>query len=324
MGASSHDAAPAFGIDPLNPKQRKMAIGALLAVTCVWGATFIWMKQALNALQPEIETYGNTRVVAVLVAARFAVAAVLMFALFPKARAALTDSEQWGGGAILGGLMLVGFVTQMVGLDEINPAVSAFLTSLYVVFTALITVAMTKKRPSRVLILGVVLATFGAGFIQGPPHLTWGLGEILTVFCAVFFALHIIYTQKITRAMDPIGVTLTSFTVVAIGAVALTFILGGGRTSKEWSFIFADGVLIPVLCLGIGGSLFCLLLLNMFQRYLHPIQAAIIYAFEPVWATIYGLGLDLVEWSTWIFVGGSALFLGNIVVEFFTPGDSED
>ena len=119
MGDSSHDAAPAFGIDPLNPKQRKMAIGALLAVTCVWGATFIWMKQALNALQPEIETYGNTRVVAVLVAARFAVAAVLMFALFPKARAALTDSEQWGGGAILGGLMLVGFVTQMVGLDEI-------------------------------------------------------------------------------------------------------------------------------------------------------------------------------------------------------------
>ena len=311
------------GIEPLSPRQRKIAIAALLVVTSVWGATFIWMKQALNELQPEIETYGSNKVVGVLVAARFAIAAVVMFAFFPKARAALRQPEQWKGGAVLGGLMLVGFVTQMIGLDEINPAVSAFLTSLYVVFTALITILMTKSQPSRVLMFGVLLATFGAGFIQGPPHLTWGFGEALTVVCAVFFALHIIYTQKITQAMDPVGVTQTSFAVVALGAVLMTLLLGGGRSMAEWDFVFDDGVFLPVLCLGIGGSFFCLLLLNMYQRYLHPIQAAIIYAFEPVWATMYGLGLDLVDWSSWILVGGGALFLGNIVVELFTHADSE-
>ena len=315
------DSAP--GIEPLAPRQRKIAIAALLVVTSVWGATFIWMKQALNELQPEIETYGSNKVVGVLVAARFAIAAVVMFAFFPKARAALRQPEQWKGGAVLGGLMLVGFVTQMIGLDEINPAVSAFLTSLYVVFTALITILMTKSQPSRVLMFGVLLATFGAGFIQGPPHLTWGFGEALTVVCAVFFALHIIYTQKITQAMDPVGVTQTSFAVVALGAVLMTLLLGGGRSMAEWDFVFDDGVFLPVLCLGIGGSFFCLLLLNMYQRYLHPIQAAIIYAFEPVWATMYGLGLDLVDWSSWILVGGGALFLGNIVVELFTHADSE-
>lgn len=324
MGGAVESTIDALTVDPGAPNQRKIAIAALLVVTSVWGATFIWMKQALNALQPEIETYGSNRVVGVLVAARFAIAALVMFFFFSKARKALLEPEQWKGGAILGGLMLIGFVTQMVGLDEINPAVSAFLTSLYVVFTAIITIFMTKKRPSRVLLFGVVLATFGAGFIQGPPHLTWGFGEALTVVCAVFFALHIIYTQKITQEMDPIGVTQTSFAVVALGAVAMTLVLGGGRTLDEWSFIVDDGVLIPVLCLGIGGSFFCLLLLNMFQRYLHPIQAAIIYAFEPVWATMYGLGLDLVDWSTWILVGGGALFLGNIVVELFTHGDEEE
>lgn len=324
MGETQQGPSEGFSVEPLDPSQRKVAIAALLVVTSVWGATFIWMKQALNELQPEIETYGSNRVVGVLVAARFAIAAIVMFAFFPKARAALREVEQWKGGAVLGGLMLIGFVTQMIGLDEINPAVSAFLTSLYVVFTAIITILMTKARPSRVLIFGVVLATFGAGFIQGPPHLTWGFGEALTVICAVFFALHIIYTQKITQVMEPIGVTQTSFAVVALGAIVLTFLFGGGRTVDEWSFIFDDGVFIPVLCLGIGGSFFCLLLLNMFQRYLHPIQAAIIYAFEPVWATMYGLGLDLVDWSPWILLGGGALFLGNIVVEVFTHGDSEE
>lgn len=309
---------------PLAPNQRKRAIAALLVVTSVWGATFIWMKQALNELQPEIEAYGSNRVVGVLVAARFAIAALVMVIFFPKARAALRDKEQWKGGALLGGVMLVGFVTQMIGLDEINPAVSAFLTSLYVVFTALITIFMTKSQPSRVLMFGVLLTTFGAGFIQGPPHLTWGFGEIMTVVCAVFFALHIIYTQRITQVMDPVGVTQTSFAVVALGAVAMVLLLGGGRSIEEWRFIFADGVFLPVLCLGIGGSFFCLLLLNMYQRYLHPIQAAIIYALEPVWATAYGLGLGLVDWSTWILIGGGALFLGNIVVELFTHSDSEE
>ena len=320
--AVGHDAQ--LAMTPFAPHQRKRAIGALLVVTSVWGATFIWMKQALNELQPEIEAYGSNRVVGVLVAARFAIAALVMVIFFPKARAALRDKEQWKGGALLGGVMLVGFVTQMIGLDEINPAVSAFLTSLYVVFTALITIFMTKSQPSRVLMFGVLLATFGAGFIQGPPHLTWGFGEVMTVVCAVFFALHIIYTQRITQVMDPVGVTQTSFAVVALGAMAMVFLLGGGRSIEEWRFIFADGVLIPVLCLGIGGSFFCLLLLNMYQRYLHPIQAAIIYALEPVWATTYGLGLGLVDWSLWILIGGGALFMGNIVVELFTHADSEE
>ena len=320
--AVGHDAQ--LAMTPCAQHQRKRAIGALLVVTSVWGATFIWMKQALNELQPEIEAYGSNRVVGVLVAARFAIAALVMVIFFPKARAALRDKEQWKGGALLGGVMLVGFVTQMIGLDEINPAVSAFLTSLYVVFTALITILMTKSQPSRVLMFGVLLATFGAGFIQGPPHLTWGFGEVMTVVCAVFFALHIIYTQRITQVMDPVGVTQTSFAVVALGAVAMVLLLGGGRSIEEWRFIFADGVFIPVLCLGIGGSFFCLLLLNMYQRYLHPIQAAIIYALEPVWATTYGLGLGLVDWSTWILIGGGALFLGNIVVELFTHADSEE
>lgn len=324
MGESAVGHGAQLTMPRFPPNQRKRAIAALLVVTSVWGATFIWMKQALNALQPEIEAYGSNRVVGVLVAARFAIAALVMVVFFPKARAALRDKEQWKGGALLGGVMLVGFVTQMIGLDEINPAVSAFLTSLYVVFTALITIFMTKSQPSRVLMFGVLLATFGAGFIQGPPHLTWGFGEVMTVVCAVFFALHIIYTQRITQVMDPVGVTQTSFAVVALGAMTMVLLLGGGRSIEEWRFIFAEGVFIPVLCLGIGGSFFCLLLLNMYQRYLHPIQAAIIYALEPVWATTYGLGLGLVDWSFWILIGGGALFLGNIVVELFTHADSEE
>ena len=294
---------------------RRKATWGLLAVTFAWGATFIWMKQAMNAIQPEIEAYGRTPVVATLVGGRFLIAFIALFLISREARSALRDQQLWKGGAILGGILLVGFITQMIGLDSITPSTSAFLTSLYVVFTALITTTLTGQKVTRTMILGVALATFGAGFIEGPPHLSWGAGEVLTVFCAFFFALHILYTQKITEEMSPIGVTSTSFLIVVIGSLVVAILTAGTSTTDALSVVTNNGVILPLLCLGLIGSLFALLLLNMLQRFLHPVQAAIIYALEPVWATIFALGLGMTSWTDWIAVGGGALLIGNLMVE---------
>tara|TARA_B100001741_G_scaffold154081_1_gene127237 strand:+ start:1686 stop:2666 length:981 start_codon:yes stop_codon:yes gene_type:complete len=303
-------------------KQRQIAILALLAVTLVWGATFIWMKQALDELDTEKAALGTNGVVATLVFARFAIAAIMMLLFFKKARTSLGDKQIWQDGFILGVLMFIAYLSQMIGLDDIDPSVSAFLTSLYVVFTALISSIYNLRLPTKIMILGVGLATFGAGFIQGPPHLTWGVAEFITVFCALLFALHILFTQHITTRRDPIAVSTTSFIVVTLCSAITVFLLGDGTNMEQWNLIFSDGVLVPVLLLGVGGSFFCLLFLNMYQRYLHPIQAAIIYALEPVWATVYGLHLEMVEWSIWILIGGGALFIGNIIVELLSNEES--
>ena len=303
---------------------RRRAVWGLLVVTIVWGATFIWMKQAMNALQSEIDFYGQTAVVSVLVGGRFLIAAIALFIGSSKARAALREKELWSGGTVLGLILLVGFTTQMVGIDTISPSTSAFLTSLYVVFTAMISTKMTGQPVTRMMIAGVLLATFGAGFIEGPPHLSWGKGEILTVICAFFFALHIIFTQSITQRMDPLGVTITSFLIVSIGSLAVSFLMGGEDTFKLWELTLQQDVLVPLLCLGLLGSLFALLLLNLLQRHLHPVQAAIIYGLEPVWATMFALGLGLTEWTGWIAVGGSALLLGNVLVELRQSAPKEE
>ena len=75
-----------------------------------------------------------------------------------------------------------------------------------------------------------------------------------------------------------------------------------------------DGVIIPLLCLGLFGSLACILMLNVFQKHLNPTHAAIIYSFEPVWATLYGWQQDLVDISIWLLMG-LLLLLGNVIVE---------
>ena len=115
--------------------------------------------------------------------------------------------------------------------------------------------------------------------------------------------------------MSPIGVTSTSFLIVAMGSLVVAILTAGSSTSDVLSVVANDGVILPLLCLGLIGSLFALLLLNLLQRFLHPVQAAIIYALEPVWATIFALGLGMTSWTGWIAVGGGALLIGNLMVE---------
>ena len=292
-------------------KRQQAALG-LFSVTLLWGGTFVWMKQALNSLDGELTQYTTAGVVGVIVCSRFLIAFVALLPFSSEARRALTSKEDWKGGFILGGLMLAGFVLQMIGIESVSPSVSAFLTSLYVVFTAILSVKISDRKPTRMMVLGVGLATIGAGFIDGPPHIVWGLGELLTVICAFFFALHIIYTDKITKQLNPIAVTSTSFAVLVVGAGIVALI--ASRDAMVFKSAWQDGVIIPLLCLGLFGSLACILMLNAFQRHLNPTHAAIIYSFEPVWATLYGWQQGLVEVSIWLTMG-LLLLLGNIIVE---------
>ena len=270
------------------------------------------MKQAMNSLDTEPSTYSTAGVVGAIVCFRFLIAFIALLPFSSVARTALTSKEDWKGGLILGGLMLPGFVLQMIGISSVDPSVSAFLTSLYVVFTAILSVKISDRRPTRMMIVGVGLATLGAGFIDGPPHIVWGTGELLTVACAFFFALHIIYTDRITKKLNPIAVTSTSFAVLVVGAGTIAIFYSGDIMVFESAW--QDGVIIPLLCLGLFGSLACILMLNVFQKHLNPTHAAIIYSFEPVWATIYGWQQDLVPISAWLLMG-LLLLLGNIIVE---------
>ena len=297
---------------------RRQAVIGLFFVTLLWGGTFVWMKQAMNSLEVELDEYSKAGVVGIIVATRFLIAFVALLPFSSRARAALTSKEDWKGGLILGSLMLAGFVLQMIGIESVTPSVSAFLTSLYVVFTAILSVKISDRKPTRMMIAGVLLATLGAGFIDGPPHIVWGTGEILTVMCAFFFALHIIYTDSITKKLVPLAVTSTSFAVLVVGASIFALIASGDPMVAEVAW--QDGVVVPLLCLGLFGSLACILMLNAFQKYLNPTHAAIIYSFEPVWATLYGWYEGMIDVSIWLTMG-ILLLIGNIIVELDESGD---
>ena len=152
---------------------RRQAVFGLFLVTLLWGGTFVWMKQAMNSLDSELDQYSTAGVVGVIVASRFLIAFLALLPFSSKARAALASKEDWKGGLILGSLMLAGFILQMIGIDSVSPSVSAFLTSLYVVFTAILSVKISDRKPTRMMIAGVALATIGPD-LSTARHILYG------------------------------------------------------------------------------------------------------------------------------------------------------
>ncbi|CAI8312523.1 MAG: Uncharacterised protein [Marine Group II euryarchaeote MED-G33] len=298
-------------------KAIRKATLALLGVTVLWGGTFIWMQQSLNAAAAALPNIPEDDVVVFFVMMRFILAAIVLVAIIPRARAGFAKSEVWKGGAWLGLIVWGGFLLQMLGLTEVTPAVSAFLTSLYVVFTALIGVALGRQKLTGFAILGVLLATFGAGWISGPPQLNFGVGEWLTVGCAFLFGAHIIVTDRVTKIVDPIEVTATMIVTVAALSTMVYLVVAFDTISDFIRLMGNLDFLVPLLCCAILGSLVALLVLNMYQKEVTPVRAAILYALEPVWAMLGSLLLGLEgDVTFWLPLGAAALLIGNLVVEY--------
>lgn len=301
---------------PLSRPMRALVV--LLAVTVIWGWTFSWQKQALNAAEAVLGPAGALAAIGLYIFLRFGLATAVLV-LVPAAR------RDWSaavvrGGLALGGVLVAGFLLQMAGLARVSPAVSAFLTSLYVVFTALITAWRGTHRIPPALVVGVVLATLGAGFINGPPQISFGLHEWLTVGCAFVFAIHILMTDVVTRRVAPIPVTVASFAVVAAGSflvLAVGILLPSGPSvSSIVALASTPAFVTPMLLASIFATVVAITLMNLYQRDLDPIRAAVIYAIEPVWAAIIAIALGLGEAGVWLWIGGAALLAGNLAAEF--------
>jgi drug/metabolite transporter (DMT)-like permease len=300
------------------PQRSLRALAALLLVTILWGFSFVWMKQNLEAAARILGGPAGWAVVSFFVAVRFGAAAILL-AFWPRARTGL-DRGAWWAGLVLGALLFFGFVLQILGLEGVTPPVSAFLTSLYVVFAALLTAIMKKSRPRLALLAGIALATFGAGFIEGPPNLTFGLPEWLTVLCALIFAVVILATDRLTKTHAPLAVTLASFVATgALGAGSTLLALADPRapTMRALAALLADPDFVrPLVLLTLFSTVAALTLMNLFQREIDPVRASIIYSLEPIWATVIAFAYGLGRPTAWLVVGGCALLAGNLVAEF--------
>ena len=180
-----------------------LAITALVAVTAVWGWTFLIVKDAIS-LMPVMD----------FLAVRFTLAALIMFLLRPQSLRHVSRRMLWRG-VILGILLGMGYITQTFGLRTVSPAVSGFITGMAVVFTPVLSCLLLRRNINRNTWIAVGLAIIGLALLSLHGWV-FGTGELLTLGCALFITFHIIGLGEWSPHHDLYGLALIQITTVAV------------------------------------------------------------------------------------------------------------
>jgi drug/metabolite transporter (DMT)-like permease len=244
---------------------------ALIAVTMVWGSTFLIVQNALSVSGPFF-----------FVALRFGLASLVLALSAGRSLGGLTRMDLKAG-CLIGIVIALGYSLQTVGLQSILSSKSAFITALYVPIVPLIQWIAIRRAPHLGAWIGIVMAFTGLLLLAGPDGASaaFGWGEAVTVACAVAFAGEILLIGAFAGRVD-----IRRATVVQLGCASLLATMA----------MIASGEPIPpfswLLTLSVLGMAFASaavqLTMNWAQKTVSPTRATIIYAGEPVWAGIYG------------------------------------
>jgi drug/metabolite transporter (DMT)-like permease len=286
--------------DPL----RARAELALIGVTFIWGWSFVIVKSALD----QVSTFA-------FLSMRFGVAAVALLLLF-RGRFGLQERlwrQTLRGGLFAGLCLFAGYLFQTMGLRLTTPSKSAFITGLTMGVVPFLNSIVYRKGPHPSEVLGVVVATIGLGMLTlSPDRFTIGIGDLLTLCCTFGFACHILVLGHWASRS---AWELLSLTQIATTGLLSALVVPWAEPLRfTWNLPVAGAVLFTgVLATAIPFSV-----QSWAQRHTTPMRAALIFALEPVWASVASFVLtgELLGGRA---LAGGALILGGVLLAELKP-----
>ncbi len=266
----------------------------LLSITLIWGGTFAVVKFALNDASP-----------LTFLALRFGIAS-LVFPLIYRKNYFSMDRATLVGGLFLGLLLMVGFAFQTVGLQYTTASKSAFITGLLVAFTPIAQAVIEKRLPGRGNMIGVALVAVGLYLLTSPGGQGFNIGDILTLFCAISYAIYIVYLDIFSKKHDVSKLTLLQ--LAATGMLSITV----APLVETMHVHFTAGFMWALLYTSILATVFATYLQTKYQRDTTPVRAAIIFSMEPVLANVIAY-FAFGEFVGWVGVFGGALIIAGLL-----------
>jgi drug/metabolite transporter (DMT)-like permease len=293
------------------------AIAALLLATVFWGCGFAWAKTAGETVNAACGLANGAPLGPMFVlTARFLLGAVLWFAIFPDSRRGWTQQDLLRT-LILGVILSAGMIVQHLGLDRTSEAVSAFLTSLTILFVPLMMTFVLAKPPRSILWAGVVLATVGVWLMTGAAPSGFGIGELLGLSCALVYSIDIIVLNYLITPANVSRLTAGQFLIVGIVNLITCLFLPQGPPglARAHELLAMPAVGINVALLAIFPTLLSFGLQFRFQPRIDPSRAALIYLMEPIFASLFALLVNGRGLNGIAMVGAALIIVANLLVE---------
>jgi drug/metabolite transporter (DMT)-like permease len=277
------------------------ALLILIAVTAVWGVTFVQVKDAV-AIYPLFA----------FLALRFAIASCTL-AVPGGSRLKTLGRDGTIGAALAGTLLGAGYALQTAGLERTSVSSTGFITGMYVVLTPLLALALFRVRIGRAAWLGVGLATVGLALLSG-IHGGSVLGDLLVLAGAAVYSLQIVLMERFAPRFDAVAFTLVE--MIAAFAGLLVVAVASGQLSVPHGWTVWGALLVT----GVFASALAFLAQTWAQRKASATQTALAFSLEPVWAAFFGFTLAGDRLGTTAWIGGLVIMAGIVLAEP-TAGD---
>lgn len=271
----------------------------LVLTTFFWGGSFLFTKIGVATIPPQL-----------FVLIRFSLATLIMLLVCSR-RLRQLDTGTLVRGMSVGialGLTNLSFV---FGIQGTSISRAGILNNLFVLFIPVITGVIWRDRIGRVNMAGIALAVAGIVLLATSGGGGFNRGDIISTLCAFMIACHIISVSKVLKNDDVFLITLVQFVTVSLIAGTATLLL------PLPAFSFSTPALLSIVYCAVFPTVFCFTLQNIYQRYVTPTRAGLIYTLDPVWSLIAGffvLGerLNGLEW-----LGCGIIFLAALLPLLF-------
>lgn len=276
-----------------------LAACGLLLTALIWGFAFVVVKNSLDLIPPIY-----------MLAFRFTIAsAALALILFRRLRRITRRDLQ--SGAILGVFLFAAYALQTIGCQYTTAGKNAFLTTIYVILVPFLHWLINRRRPDRYVIGGALLAMVGIGLLSLQGEGGIALGDLLTLLCGIFFAVHIVYIDRYTLAQDPAILTVLQLATAAVLSFLLAPLIDGPFPAQALHPEAVTGMLY----LGLLSTMLGFLLQNIGQKYTTPSTASLLLSFESVFGVLFSTLFLHEAMTARMLLGCLLMFIAVLLVE---------
>lgn len=264
----------------------------LLFATIFWGLSFPVMRSLALVQEQLLPGVSSWFMTSATVFARFGLSALLLAAWSWRTLRRMTALELWQGAGLsfFGGL---GILFQMDGLAYTDASTSAFLTQCYCVAIPIIIAVRERRWPSLLAVACAILVMAGVAVLS---QFHWhefklGRGELETLIGSLLFTGQILWLERPLFAPNRVNhFSIAMFAGIAV--ISLPVCLLSMNRAADLIVAFRSPIVLSLTAvLVLACTMVAYMIMNYWQPRLPATDAGLIYAVEPVFASLFALFL---------------------------------
>lgn len=272
---------------------------SMVMVAMIWGVSFVFVKVSIGVIPP-MEFIGI----------RFIIAALVLGMIFYK-HLLKTNRQELLAGCFIGLFLFLGFFAQTIGLQYTTPGKSGFITGIYIIIVPFLASLYHKKFVGWLPISGAIIAFIGLGLlsITFDELYLLGKGDMITLMCALSFALQILAIENYTHKFNPF--VLSTIQIGFTGVLSLLYSIAFEQVTMYIPYSVWGSLAFTALlstCLGF-------LVQNVAQKYTSSTHAALLLGLEAPFALLFSIVLWGELPTMRGFIGCVLIFIAIMMIE---------